>query len=328
MAAHKNPLLYTNGSHDRNEQGQHMHETITPKDDAHWKQLRTQDLTSTDIAALFGLSPYTTLFELWHRKKSGHVVEIQVNDRMKWGNRLEAVVAAGIAQDQGWTVAPFKDYMRVPQLRLGSSFDFRIVTDTTGLDGILEIKTVDGLAFKNGWRMEDDALVAPAHIEIQLQHQMLVSGLRWGYIGALVGGNDVRLIRREADDDVHAAIDSKARAFWRSIEANNPPRPNMPEDAGVLIALNQHAEPGKEITDEALIDQCARYAELGREIKEREEQREVIKASLMTAIGDAEKARAGNYTITAGVRGETLIPEYTRKSYRDFRITVKQEKSK
>jgi predicted phage-related endonuclease len=66
---------------------------ITPDSQDHWLQLRTQDVTSTESAALFGMSPYVTQFELWHRKKSGEQPEFKTNERMRWGNRLEAAIA-------------------------------------------------------------------------------------------------------------------------------------------------------------------------------------------------------------------------------------------
>jgi putative phage-type endonuclease len=313
-------------------------ETITPTDEAHWLQMRTQDLTSTDIAALFGLSPYTTAFEVWHRKKSGQQPEFKQNDRMKWGTRLEEVVARGIAEDQGWAVQPMKDYMRLPELRLGSSFDFRILTPTAGqvgctgaskddTNGILEIKTVDIRAFKQGWLVDDDSIEAPAHIELQLQHQMLVSGLRWGYIGALVGGNDVRLIRREADQQVHLAIMQKAAAFWKSIDTNQPPSPVYPQDAAAVIAMHQHAEPGLVIEDASVMDLCEQYRALGEQAKTLEDERSTIKARLLERIGEAEKVRAGQFTISAGIMPGGPV-SYERKSYRDFRVTQKKEKSK
>jgi hypothetical protein len=74
---------------------------ITPDSQDHWLQLRTQDVTSTESAALFGMSPYVTQFELWHRKKSGEQPEFKTNERMRWGNRLEAAIAHGIAEERG-----------------------------------------------------------------------------------------------------------------------------------------------------------------------------------------------------------------------------------
>src|ERR1043165_3394660 len=119
-------------------------ETIVPNDEAHWKKLRAQDLTSTTVPAPFGCSPYLTDFELSHRLQEGAVVDVEANDRMKWGQRLQDTLAKGIAEDEGWSnVRPMREYMRLPEYRLGSSFDWAI-----GSDGLLEIKVVDFLQFR------------------------------------------------------------------------------------------------------------------------------------------------------------------------------------
>ena len=78
-----------------------MIETIIPEDNKHWLQLRTRDVTSTEVSALFGLNPWMTEFELWHNKKSQAVIEIEDNERMKWGRRLEDPIAQGVAEDTG-----------------------------------------------------------------------------------------------------------------------------------------------------------------------------------------------------------------------------------
>lgn len=299
---------------------------ITPTNEAHWHAMRAQDLTSTDVAALFGLSPYKTAFELWHEKKSGEVVRIKDNDRMRWGRRLESVVAEGIAEEKGWVALPFKDYGRLPELRLGASFDYRV--DGSGPnDAILEIKTVDFLAFRNGWTIEDDYVEAPAHIELQVQHQMLVSGLRRAYIGVLIGGNRIEILEREADDQVHAGIIAAAGQFWASVEAGTPPAPVMPDDASAVIRMNQHAEPGKLIdarSDAHIAALVSQYAALSAQAKQVADERDVVKAELLAAIGDAEKVIVDGFSVSAGFVGPAEIPAFTRQGYRNLRITAKK----
>jgi len=78
-------------------------EILNPPDEKSWLALRKNDITSTESPALFGLSPYSTLFELYHTKR-GVEAGFPDNDRITWGQRLQDVIAAGIAADQGWTV--------------------------------------------------------------------------------------------------------------------------------------------------------------------------------------------------------------------------------
>lgn len=307
-----------------------MTDIIHPKDKEAWLKLRTEDITSTDIAALFNVSPYITLYELWHRKKDKSVVEIKESDRMKWGSRLESAIARGIAEDNGWNVEPLKCYMRNSE-RMGSSFDFAIDDN-----GILEIKNVDSLAFRDGWTVDEDGNIeAPPHIELQVQHQLAVSGRSYAYIGALVGGNYVALMRREPDTITIKAIKSKVKEFWDSIANNKEPAPNFERDYDFIRSIYQHAEPEKTIDANNNIDALvmtwrdlkAREKEIERELAPIQLELKATKAKLLIAINDAEKVNGKDYKISAGTVAASAI-SYTRESYRDFRISFNKTKGK
>ena len=125
-------------------------ETIEIESQEQWLQARTKDVTSTEVSALYGLSPYLSEFELFHQKRDGVVVKIEPNERMRWGNRLEAAIAHGAAEDQGWDISKLNVYMRDADAKIGSSFDFEIKSKSDG-PGILEIKNVDWLQYQKNW---------------------------------------------------------------------------------------------------------------------------------------------------------------------------------
>ena len=294
-------------------------ETIQPSSEAEWLQLRTQDITSTEVSALFGCSPYATGFELWHSKKSQTISDIPTSERMKWGTRLQDAIAVGIAEEQGWIIRRMSEYGRIPELRMGASFDFAIEPD-----GLLEIKNVDSLQFKDDWLIDGKNIEAPPHIELQVQHQLAVSGKAYAYIGALVGGNTLKLIKREPMPAVIEAIKEKVAAFWKSIEENIEPIPIWPQDAGAVIKMAYYAEPGKIIVaPEETQAMAEEYRRLGGIIKEADAGRETLKAQILLAIGDAERVNGQGYTISAGITGEAEIA-YTRKAFRNFKITWKK----
>lgn len=316
-----------------------MTETLAYTTEAAWLQARQQDVTSTESAALFGMSPYTTHFELWHRKQSGAAPEFKTNERMRWGNRLEAAIAHGIAEEQGWKVEPMKDYMRLPDLRAGASFDFRITSLPNG-PAHLEIKNVDYLAFRDGWIEHDDGTIeAPEHIEMQVQHQMMVSGYKTAYIGAFIAGNRGVVIKRERDDQVIAAIRQAIADFWRTVELDMRPEPVMPGDAEAVIRLNQYAQPGKILdasTDEKIAALVAKYKDAAATEKNAAEDKEAAKAQLFEAIGDAEKVLLTGWTISAALQAETPATVITadmigttyggRKGFRNLRINARKSK--
>ena len=311
-------------------------EIILPTDENHWLSLRAQDITSTEVAALFGCSPYLTKFELWHRKKDRTVITLEPSERMRWGTRLQDSIAQGIAEDQGWRVRRMAEYIRNSELRIGASFDFGILetVDFPGINfkdeqpiGLLEIKNVDSLAFRDGWIIDGDTLEAPPHIELQVQHQLLVSGLSTAYIGALIGGNRVVLIKRESDSNVHYAIKNAVAEFWKSIEENNPPPPIFPQDSQAVSKLYGYAEPGKVLhADQAIDSLCADYKTYANAEKESREKKESVRAQILMKIGDAEKVTGANFTISAGVIGPAQIPAHERKGYRNFKLNWKKEK--
>lgn len=294
--------------------------TIIPKDEAHWLNLRVQDITSTEISALFGLSPYMTKFELWHQKRDKRMVDFKESDRMKWGSRLQDTIAKGIAEDQGWAIRRMGEYMRLPEQRIGASFDFAI-----GEDGLLEVKNVDSLIFRGQWAIDGDNIDAPAHIEMQTQHQLLVSGRKYSNIGVLIGGNRVTLIRREPSQGILGRIQEEVKAFWASIEAGIAPTPDFARDASFIASLYRFAEPGKILDADAETNAMAeRYRAAAEDEKSAKGKKEALKAQILIRIKDAEKVFGTGFTISAGLIGPTHIEAYDKKGYRSFKINWKK----
>lgn len=305
-------------------------ERITPESEAHWLELRKKDLTSTGVAALFDCSPYTTRYQLWHEYVNDVPSSFKDNERVAWGRHLEAAIAMTVAEEEKLIVMPFKDYMRIPELRIGSSFDYTICKqDDDGViynSSILEIKNVDSLQFKNGWSQEDDNIEAPLHIEIQIQHQMLVSGLDVCEIRALVGGNKLVKIQRTANKEFQDMIIEKCAEFWKSVDDRQEPPANFEKDAAFVAKLYSFVQPGTiMLGDERLEELAVKYKEHSRLEAIQTTAKKACKAEMLTLIGEAEKVRGDGFSISAGMIGPAII-SYTREPYRDFRVFIKKEK--
>lgn len=308
--------------------------------EAEWLAERQKDITSTESAALFGESPYTTKFELWHRKHSGVAPEFESNERMGWGNHLEAAIANGLAAQYGWVIEPMKSYWRRLDIRMGSSFDF-LITNLPGGPAHLEVKNVDFWQYRDNWLEHDDGFVeAPAHIEIQVQHQMAVSGFKRSFLCALVGGNRSVVLERQRDELVIAGLENTIREFWQTVDAGTEPPPIMPGDAEAVIRLNRYAEPGKVLDatgDETIETLMSEYKSACISRDDFDEQAKVIKAEILVKIGDAERVYTSAWSVSAGliadtpptVIDETMIGQTYggRKGYRNLRLTKKKEKA-
>lgn len=326
-----------------------MREIIETTSEAHWLRERSADITSTEAAALFGCSPYATEFELYHRKTGQLEDSFQENDRTRWGNRLEAAIAYGVAEDLGLIVQPKKHYMRITELRMGSSFDFEVVglrEDWSGDDetyrdlfrtgkGVLvEVKNVDGMAFRRGW-IAGEEIEAPPHIELQVQHQLEVSDYEYAIVAPLIGGNTPQPFYRKRDRDIGEAIKAKVTEFWQRVDANNPPPPDFEADANAISRLYVNSNNNTvDMTDnDYLATLCAEYKVAGDDEKEAKTRKDALKAEILTIIGDAGKALVAGFTISAGtvaenpgkIITETMVGERVggRRSYRNMRITAK-----
>lgn len=307
--------------------------SVTPNDHNHWLEMRTKNLNSTEISALFGANQYLSEYELWHKKKDPTLDTLKDNERMMWGRKLESVIAEAAAETLGLQIEPFKDYWYIPKYRIGSSFDYIQAPINGVYSTLLECKNVDAMAFNKNWiehSSEVDSqgfsnIEAPPYIEFQVQHQMLVSGFSTCLLCVLVGGNQLKITKRDCDLDLQELILKKASKFWRSIEDNKPPKIDYEKDSQFIIKLYNHAEPNKTIEATFDIDALvSAYNSTSKAIKEFESQKEMYKAQILENIGDAEKVRGQKYSISAGITPEAQV-SYLRKSFRNFKINNKKE---
>ena len=302
-------------------------EVIPFTNEADWLLNRTKDLTSTDIPALFGLSPYHTQRTLWESKKNPDPTPIEPSKRMKAGQKLEAAIAELIAEENAFTIEPFKDYIRLPDLRLGSSFDYKIKWDAGNHEEkILEIKNVSGQFFKS-WFNKDNLLEPPYHISLQIQHQLLVSGLSKVVVGVLFGGNDYYTIEHTANPQIQELILKRSKEFWESVDNNTPPAFDYENkiDQELIKSIYAKAVEGKHIELDAGVASLAEhYLEAKKQISFLTEQAEAMKSQILEAIGDAEEATGNGYKVTAKIQKKK---EYVVKASesRVIRITGPKE---
>lgn len=324
--------------------------TITPSSEADWLAMRGQDLTSTEIASLFhcqaGYAP--SEYELWHIKQGLLERPFEDNERTRWGRRLEPAIAAGIAEDHGLVIEPFKDYMRMPALRMGSSFDFKIVGLVPGFSGsspfrdlfeehgpgLMEVKNVDGLAFRRGW-LSDEEKEAPPHIEFQVQHQLEVANLGWTVIAPLVGGNSPVPFARLRDHATGNIIRNKVAQFWQSIVDGQCPEPDFSRDGKAIASL--YLESNGQAVDMSANNRLRELVELYKQAAaiadEQDNIKSAAKAEILTIVGSNEKILVSDgWKISAGTVKESkgtlvtseMVGTYigARKSYRNVRITA------
>lgn len=179
-----------------------------------WLENRKKDLTSTDIADLFGCG-YSNYQELFNRKLNGLYGTFVPNERSSWGKALEPCIAKEFARLNKWNIRKADEYIRIPKLRIGSSFDY--VIGTGDYAELMEVKNVAVEVYKRDWA-KGFSIEAPAKIELQIQNELLVSGLNKCMLCVLIGGNQGITLLREVNHKIQGAILGKSAEFWRKIE--------------------------------------------------------------------------------------------------------------
>jgi predicted phage-related endonuclease len=122
---------------------------------------------------------------------------------------------------------------------LGASLDRRVV----GEDALLECKTASGWKSKE-WEGED----IPREYEIQVHHQLAVTGKKLGYIAVLLGNQDFKIQTIDRDERLIQDILKKEVEFWtKFVLTGIQPELIMKYDGDTLDALYFQATEGKEV---------------------------------------------------------------------------------
>jgi putative phage-type endonuclease len=221
-------------------------------------------------AAILGVG-FKTALQAWGEMR-GLVARPQVNERMEWGLRLEEIVAKKYAETTG------REIRRHSRLILHRKYPFigghidRWVFDRNLGKGVLEAKTT-GERHGEAWEGEP-----PAHVQVQVQHYLLVTGCQWGSIAALIGGQKFVTFDIQRNDAFIAALLKKEIEFWQRVQDGTPPPP-VGADNALLAAIYSPEDP------EGVVDLPAEALQLDEYIRQ-------AKISLAAAMEMKEDAEA------------------------------------
>jgi putative phage-type endonuclease len=181
-----------------------------------WLQVRKGGIGSSDAAAAVGLNPYKSQLELW-MEKTGQDEQLPKADPhdesspLYWGTLLEPIVAAHYTRRTGNKVRRVNAVLQHPtEPWMLANLD-REVIGTPEVQ-ILECKT----AGINGARLWKDGV--PEYVQLQVMHQLAVTGSRAADVAVLIGGQDLQVHRIERDEALIANLMALERQFWGHVE--------------------------------------------------------------------------------------------------------------
>jgi putative phage-type endonuclease len=256
-----------------------------------WLDVRKRGIGSSDAAAAVGLNPYKSQLELW-LEKTGQDADLpkpDANDEtspLYWGTLLEPIVAAHYTKRSGNRVR------RVNAVLQHSTEPWMLANidrEVVGVDDvqILECKTA-GL---NGARLWKDGV--PEYVQLQVLHQLAVTGKRAADVAVLICGQELRVHRIERDEEAIANLIALERAFWETVQAGTPPAADGSESADCALRCLFPRDHGQDIDLSQDFEMSAAFSDLlavRRVLSEHQELEAKLKQRIQQRMGDATSA--------------------------------------
>ena len=177
----------------------------------------------SDVAAIFGVSPWTTPLELWMIKKGRMKTPIKANqDQLMMGHLLEPIAAYWYQQKTGNIVTDDTNlYQHADHPYALANFDRRFSRASDGEPGILECKSC---TYHKADEWADGAI--PLYYEFQLRFYLAVADVNIGAFSAVWGNNPDNdlaipdIVRDRAKEDM---IFERLDEWIWSLENDKPP---------------------------------------------------------------------------------------------------------
>jgi len=190
------------------------------KNKQEWLRELKNYIGGTDLASIFGLSPYRTALDVYLDKTSDDIGE-ESSPAMKWGSLLEDVVAKEYAEVTGYNLEIEPNVLYHPKYKfLGANID----RWADNKKHVLECKTA-GFTKTKEWGEEGTDQVPESYL-VQVAYYAAICNVPKVDIAVLIGGQDFRIHtyarNRELEDKL---INIACNFFWHNhIEKRIPPK--------------------------------------------------------------------------------------------------------
>ncbi len=194
----------------------------------------------SDVAAIFGVSPWVTPLELWMIKKGKIKTPPKLNvEQLEMGHMLEPIAAFWYEKKTGNTIINDTNmYQHADFPYALADFDRRFVRKEDGAPGILECKSC---SYHKALTWADGRY--PLYYEFQLRYYLAVADVDIGAFSAVWGNNpetDLALPTLERDKTIENMIFEKLEEWIWSLENDKPP--TMKDVGNSKLALESLAK--------------------------------------------------------------------------------------
>lgn len=254
-----------------------------------WHEWRKQGIGASEMAAIMGLSPYSTPMKVW-KEKLGLAEAFEGNFATERGSELEAKARAR------YELKSMNDFP--PALAVHPKYEFL----RASLDGISDDKkTILEIKVPGKETHENAKLgIVPDHYMIQIQMQLLVTGADECHFFTYSDKDDSdALVIVQPILDIQAMIVIEAEKFWNLVKNKIPP-PLTDKDE-------------KEFTSGFVFNLCKSLETSSDKMNKKAA--DEIKAQIIKEAGHP-RVRCGNVLVTKSV---------TASGKDSYRLTIKKD---
>lgn len=198
-------------------------------------EMRQSMIAATDAVILAGVYPGKKGPSSVYLSKVAVLEERDEEEAlaMRLGNLLEPLAIELVAEERNLVYAPGETVRHKSEAWIGATPDAFVVREASGArTGVIEAKAVGRFRLSH-WGDELDAI--PEYVHVQVQWQLLATGLKTAFVSALLG-LEHRSFVIEHDDSLASALVDVCGAFWRDhVVPRRPPAPDGSEDAWRIV---------------------------------------------------------------------------------------------
>jgi putative phage-type endonuclease len=178
---------------------------------AEWHEHRAKYRNASETAAVVGISPWMTPYELW-LVKTGRKVTAET-DAMRHGTATEPAARAAFELESGLIMQPL--------VMVDGDYSASLDGITLAGDTIVEVKCPYKGQTSELWQTVHAGSV-PAHYMLQVQHQLLVSKAKISYLWVYDGNEGIGIII-EPDAETFEQIKAAWESFQLYLDNDTPP---------------------------------------------------------------------------------------------------------
>lgn len=256
-----------------------------------WLEVRKHGIGSSDAAAAVGLNPYKSQLELW-MEKTGRDAGLPKPDPhdtsapVYWGTLLEPIVAASYTQQTGRKVRKVNAVLQHPDKPWMLANIDREVIGSSQVQ-ILECKT----AGEFGARLWKEGV--PEYIQLQVQHQLAVTGKQAADVAVLLCGQQLQIYRIQRDEPLIEKLMTLQAHFWHYVTHDIPPPADGTSSAASALQYLYPQDAGKQIDFSLDTQMSAIFTDLKEvrfQLDKYKLMEEGFKQQIQQSMGDASQA--------------------------------------